>query len=114
MSDIKEFIKDVEVKTDFTLPLLFHILNRIHKLETATNGVVALQFSEHPQGLGMVVRIYLPQSGKEFSYPDCILPQELIKRNEERQRVDILFDAIHEALEKVQPVSSTSGGLIHH
>ena len=116
-----EQLKDGKIKEEgtldkeFTVPLMFHIANRIKCLEEATNGVVALQFSNHPHGgLGMVIRIYLPQSGKEYSYPDIISNQELLTRNMETLRVDVLFDAIHEALEKVQPVTSISGGLLHH
>jgi hypothetical protein len=96
------------------IPLMIHIRNRIKKLEKAVNGVVALQFADHPEGLSMVVRVYAPASDKEFVYPDCILPFELIKGEEECARVNVLFDIIHEALEAVQVVSSESGGLIHH
>lgn len=96
-------------------PLLFHIYSRIVKLEKACNGVVALQFSTHPNGLlGMVIRIYLPQSGKEYSYNDMISREEMTASHIENNRIDVLFDAIHDALEKVQPISSMSGGLIHH
>ena len=96
-------------------PLLFHIFARIVKLEKACNGVVALQFSTHPNGLlGMVIRIYLPQSGKEYSYNDMISKQEMMESVIQNERIDVLFDSIHDALEKVQPISSMSGGLIHH
>lgn len=96
------------------IQLLVHIRNRIKRLEASTNGIVALQFADHPEGLAMTVRIFTPASGKEYSYPDVILPFELVERDAECSRIDVLFDAIHEALESVQPVSSTSGGLIHH
>lgn len=95
--------------------LLAHIYGRIIKLEKACNGVVALQFSTHPNGLlGMVIRIYLPQSGKEYSYNDMISKQEMMESIIQNERIDVLFDSIHDALEKVQPISSMSGGLIHH
>lgn len=96
-------------------PLLFHIFSRIIKLEKACNGVVALQFSTHPNGLlGMVIRIYLPQSGKEYSYNVMISKEEMMQSVIQNERIDVLFDSIHDALEKVQPISSMSGGLIHH
>jgi hypothetical protein len=96
------------------IPVMIHIRNRIIQLEKATNGVACLQFAQHPEGLSMVVRIFLPASEKEFVYPDCILSCELIKRDKEYQRIDVLFDCIHEALDSVQVVQDVSGGLIHH
>lgn len=95
------------------IPLFVHIRNRIKRLERATSGVVALQFAEHPDGLSMVVRVYVPASEKEFSFPDVVLPFEMIERDKECSRVNVLFDCIHEALEKIQVVQDTSGGLIH-
>jgi hypothetical protein len=96
------------------IPLMIHIRNRIKRLEQAINGVVALQFAEHPEGLSMVIRVYLPATTREYVYPDVILPFELIKGNEECERVNVLFDLIHKALESVQVVQDKSGGLIHH
>jgi hypothetical protein len=96
------------------IPLLLHIRNRIKRLEKAVNGVVCLQFADHPEGLSMVVRLFLPASEKEFSYPDVLLPMELIDNQFAPKRVDVLFDIIHEALESVQVVQDKSGGLIHH
>jgi hypothetical protein len=98
----------------FRIPVLIHIRNRIKKLEHATKGIVALQFAEHPEGLSMVVRVFHTASGKEHVFPDVILPFELIKGEEECSRINVLFDMIHTALESVQPVTSESGGLIHH
>lgn len=96
------------------VPLMVHIRNRIKRLEKATNGIVALQFAEHPDGLSMVIRLFVPASGKEYTYPDVILPSELINGLEECTRVNVLFDCIHEALESVQVVQDKSGGLIIH
>ena len=101
--------------TLFMTPILAHIRNRIKTLENMTRCVVALQFSDHPEGLGMVVRVYVPASEKEFVFPDCVLPSEYSQPNETaNKRVDVLFDIIEEALKKIQVVSDKSGGLIHH
>jgi len=96
------------------VPLMEHIVYRVRKLEKACNGICALQFADHPEGLSMVIRIYVPVSGKEFVYPDVVTPIEFCNSYNQNERIDILFDLIHEALESVQPVSSMSGGLIHH
>lgn len=96
------------------IPLMEHILFRIKTLEKSVNGVVCLQFSDHPKGLSMVVRIYLPQAEKEFSYPDVILPLEFCNEIGQNERIDVLFDCIHDALESVQVVGSNYNGLIHH
>lgn len=93
------------------VPVMEHIAYRIRRLEKAVNGVVCLQFADHPEGLSMVVRIYLPQSEKEFTYPDVVLFCNDFGQN---TRIDVLFDCIHEALESVQVVQDISGGLIHH
>ena len=96
------------------MPLLKHIQNRVKRLEKATSGIVCLQFADHPEGLSMVVRLYIPASEREFSYPDVILSSELNSGIGEAERINILFDVIHEALKSVQPVTSTSNGLIIH
>lgn len=96
------------------IPVLEHIAYRVRMLEKSVNGVACLQFADHPEGLSMVVRIYLPQAEKEFSYPDVILPLEFCNEFAQNERIDVLFDTIHEALESVQIVSSNYNGLIHH
>jgi len=100
----------------FNTPLLQHIRNRLKRLEKETSAVACMQFADHPEGLSMVIRLYVPASEKEFAYPDVIIPVELnqINRQNENARVDVLFDAIHEALESIQVVQDKSGGLIHH
>lgn len=96
------------------VPVMEHIVYRVRKLEKACDGVVCLQFADHPEGLLMIIRIYVPASEKEFTYPDVVSPIEFCNSSNQNERIDILFDLIHEALEKVQPISSMSGGLIHH
>lgn len=95
------------------ISLMSHIYNRIRKLEKATSGVVCLQFADHPDGLSMVVRIYLPAADKEHVFPDVVMPFEMVERDQECERVNVLFDMIEKALNSVQTVSSTNNGLIH-
>ena len=96
------------------VPILIHIKNEVAKLEKATNGVVCLQFADHVEGLSMVVRVYTPASEKEHVFPDVITRNELLLNGEINNRIDVLFNLIHNALNSIQVVQDKSGGLIHH
>ena len=95
------------------VPVMEHIAYRVRKLEKACNGVACLQFADHPKGLSMVVRIYIPASEKEFVYPTVITEKERITISE-NESVDLLFDVIHDALDSIQIVPSIHGSTIVH
>lgn len=112
-------IQDIEMewrgfKAAYTQPqpILLHINKKVKELERKTKGVVVLQFAEHPQGMAMIARVYLPSMDKEYSFPDVVLLHEVEKNEQEIKRIDVLFDEIHKALNSIQVIKAGAGGLI--
>jgi hypothetical protein len=92
---------------------LIHIYKRLKLLDDDLHCVSCAQFSPHPEGLSFVIRIHLPVTGKEYSFPTVITPKEL-ELLSENECIDVLFDEITKALKSVQVVKNIKGTKIIH
>ena len=110
--------KEIIFKEDIPKPqsILHHIHNQLKTLELKTGCVIVLQFAVHNQGLAMILRAYVPSLQKEHTFPDMLLLSEIETNEDQINRIDVLFDAIHKALNELQivnPKEAAKAG-IHH
>lgn len=107
--------KEIEPPSAVPTSILDHIHKRVLEVERAVKCVCVLQFAIHPAGMAMILRCYRDFVEREYSFTDVITASEMAHGAGEKEieRIDVLFNEIHKALNSVQVIKAGAGGLLH-